>query len=1114
MVVLGKSTKGTLNVDNATVTVKRCGPGASYKVPADTFVIGYNDGVGILNVNNGGLFEAVDYNGDKDGGKMNVQIDTGSEINVSGEGRVEIAGNVANAGSVAVEEGKFAASNMELLSSFRLSGLTAGEARTITVAFMPEGSTEGGFTKQIEVAANATSIAVNFSDVIDGKYDLTVIDGTKVFTATTEIVNGTLNINGGSLTLDTLSLNKGAANITGEVAVNIGTLNGSYLRFEDAAIVGDSAVGGNIRTFGDFEVAADFSTKQSNFYGTTTIKSGAVYTGSTTIVGGGSEFTLESGAELNSRFFNVVGGIADIEGDINLEHSDPRQKLLQIHEDGVANLNEGSTVTITRHNAIVNAGGTLNVNGGSLIITPDTVNVAADRGGVIYNSGAVNVTAGVVDIKNLNNSADALVSISGGSVSISDTLTNEGKVEVVGESTLNVGNLIGVIEMNNAELSESSVAGGKVVTFGDNAFSGSNQIDTLYVGYPSGYEISDATSVAITGDYTGKAIVVGSLGTMNIGAADADRTTMYVAGTVNWINGSTVSIANADVEFKNALSMTGDIALDNANIKVTWEGQMNTGNGTGKVVLTNGSTLEYTSYFYIGGYYETANAVLTVTDSAVKGTTLLTSDKAVITLDNGDLTATTKLSLKGSIAMDLDSTITFANMTVTGGTITIDMTDINNASGNKLFDYTGSNAAAWDLDAYKAIIGNWSGDMDKFFAVEDGDLVVKANAVAYVTGTTDASKNEFATHEEALASGAVRIITVGGTTSGMIEHDGAEAVITAGTFNGTVSGGAITESAVKNWDDRSGDVTMTISGGEFNKMVIGADRVVKGNTERIGDVKTVITGGTFNSTVVGGMLYADQSLNGQAMLTGNVDLTIAGGEFNKYIYGGSITATATYASRTVIDGDISITIDASDAIAFNSGSNLIAGSYRTGVVAGNISVTVKGSGSNLTMHDDFQIWGGSSSDVYLDDAARTFQSSVTGSRTFSFDGFDGDFAARIRGFEALEVVGDSAVNVTKGNLADINDWLFEAGSTLTGDFGNNFAGDDLSIELGDWEDSSCEIMSGDADLFAGIESLNSVTVGSEALTFDGVSKWANSSYELEFKDGEDGKKVLAFSKLA
>ena len=104
----------------------------------------------------------------------------------------------------------------------------------------------------------------------------------------------------------------------------------------------------------------------------------------------------------------------------------------------------------------------------------------------------------------------------------------------------------------------------------------------------------------------------------------------------------------------------------------------------------------------------------------------------------------------------------------------------------------------------------------------------------------------------------------------------------------------------------------------------------------------------------------------------------------------------------------------------------------------------------------------------------------------------------------------------KGTLSAVENWVFEADSSLSGDFVNDFAGDMLNIELGDWDGADTILMSGAESTFAGIEDLAGVTVGSDALTFDGVSKWANASYELEFKTDEtdSNKKVLAFSKLA
>ncbi len=199
---------------------------------------------------------------------------------------------------------------------------------------------------------------------------------------------GKITVDGGNLNVAGTLTNNGTVTVKGESTVNVATLTGTYIRFEDAVIVGDSNIGGNIRAYDDFTVSADLTCKQANFYGETTIESGVTLNSSNTIAGSGSTLTVENGATINSRFLNAAGGVVEINGAVNLEHSDPRQKLLQVHEGSIANINKDGVVTITRHNAIVNADGTLNV-AGTLTITPDTVNVAFDRGGVLYNNGTV-----------------------------------------------------------------------------------------------------------------------------------------------------------------------------------------------------------------------------------------------------------------------------------------------------------------------------------------------------------------------------------------------------------------------------------------------------------------------------------------------------------------------------------------------------------------------------------------------------------------------------------------------------------------------------------------------------------------------------------------------------
>ena len=891
VVVLGKSAKGTLNVDNATVTVKRCGAGASYKVPADTFVIGYNGGIGELNVSNNGTFVADDYNGDKDGGQMNVLINTGSTVNALSNGTVDIAGNVNNAGSVNVNGGAFSAGSMDLKALLTIDGLTAGAARDITVAIVKQGASSGT-TVTVSVAANATSAAIYLDSFADGNYNLTIIDG-GVATAVVTLSNGKVNVEDGMLNVGTVNINNGAISVAGASDIS-GTYQNGLVSIADNTVLTSAA--------------------------------GAVFDGNYTL----KNITFGSGS------FTFNGLYADN-----------------------AKLTSGADVAVTgtfalwdNDSAVIEAGAELSANS------------------IYFNGGSIEIS---------------------------------GKL-----SSLAGGNDSGLI-LNGAGDTITVKAGGE-----------------LDVAYVDAYKLSADSTVDVYGNVT-------------------------------------------------------------TTFKIT--------DGSGK----------FTWNVYEGGKL-----------NAQKNGIVVKNADSAINLLGGTLTVT-NLDNAGTLTMDVNSQIAFGGSLTSTGTISIDMSDINSATGNKLFDYTGSDLTAWDKEAYKALISNWDASMDKFLTVEEGDLIVKANAVAYVNGEyTDASKNQFKTHDEAIASGAERIITTGGEVTSQTAHAGKEAVIEGGTFNATIASGSNTESAdYKSWSDTEGDYQMTINDGTFYKMVIGGNRVNYGQGEHDGDVNLTINGGTFNAIVTGGMVYADKTVRGQAILTGDINLTIAGGTFSKFIYGGNSAALAEYSSRTVVYGNINITIDASNAIEFTGTSAIVAGSYQSGIVEGDINVKVTGSGENLTMHDTFEIWGGSSADVYLDD--RTFQTMVHGSRTFTFDAFSGDFAAKIRGFETLAITGNSDVNLTKGNLSDIKNWEIEAGSELTGNFINDFTGDSLNIDLdlGSWDEADVDLISGSDALFNGFDALTSVTVGGVSLSLDEAGKWTNTDlgYELEFKN-EDDKKVLAFSKLA
>ncbi len=393
-------------------------------------------------------------NGETAGGSViiNGNVDV-VQVNANGGGYVEVAEKATlTTQIICVENGSLAdaeAGSMEINGTVETQRFNVFGGATATV---------NGYVSSEQ--AYTSSDIYNVISVMDGgtlNINGEVVAGTIEHTQGRHSgmsvgENSTVNVNSGSLTVGGTLTNDGTVTVTGSSVVNIAVVAGkkAYVRFENASIYEDSTVGGNIRAYNKFDVYGNFTVKQSNLYGTTVIHKDAVYTGSTTIVGG--EMTLENGATLNSRFLNVVGGTADIFGAVALEHSDPRQKLLQIHEDGVLNLNADGSITITRHNAWVKAGGTLNVNGGSLVATPDMNNVAPNRGGVLYNDGGtVNVNSGTVELKNWNNSiyvdeesgATSVASsvISGGNVTVSDTFTNDGELSVKVGATLTAGTI-------------------------------------------------------------------------------------------------------------------------------------------------------------------------------------------------------------------------------------------------------------------------------------------------------------------------------------------------------------------------------------------------------------------------------------------------------------------------------------------------------------------------------------------------------------------------------------------------------------------------------------------------------------------------------------------------
>ncbi|MBE6385944.1 MAG: hypothetical protein E7048_09835, partial [Lentisphaerae bacterium] len=528
----------------------------------------------------------------------------------------------------------------------------------------------------------------------------------------------------------------------------------------------------------------------------------------------------------------------------------------------------------------------------------------------------------------------------------------QGTFKVTGKSELDIAAVNnGFVELRDGgDITDSSVNGTVVVYGTTGKISGETTIKALYVGYPSGYAVEEAVSAAITGDFTSSSnFIVGKYGTVNIGDAAGERTTVQMVNA-NWINNSTVNITNADVTGTNALSMTGKVTLDNASVLVKSEGQMNYGGSDGKVTLKNGSSLEYTSYFYVGGYYQNQSATLEVSDdSVVNGKIILTSDKAVMSFDDSTLNVTNELNLAGTLNLDNGSTADIKNLVITAsgklnadwdsnikfgaltnaGAITFDMTGAEGCI-LKVMDYTGS--GAMDLDAYGNVT---AGDVYNGFKVYNNDLYAV---------TADFSEKH---------------VTLSTPWAGSEDYE----QVAAGCIYGVNAVGSLTELAAGMVTGVADDVEkLTITGSEgnlgqftFNHSGVALEIVnnsdITANLTMTGANVTIAEGSTFGGTITANASF---KLSGTGIVNGTLcgsnsgNLTIQDETYVNAIEGfTSITANAFNA------GDISMTLG-SDSFYAN-GNVTVDGAidFMTGyedklVIADGVSVAagaIEGSGN-------------------------------------------------------------------------------------------------------------------------------------------------------------------------
>ena len=460
--------------------------------------------------------------------------------------------------------------------------------------------------------------------------------------------------------------------------------------------------------------------------------------------------------------------------------------------------------------------------------------------------------------------------LNSGNIDLDSVNVAKGSLNVYGKgNTINIDKLSGTICANSAELADSVIGGGTYDVFGaGNKITGTNSIGALHVGY-SGTE----GEVEVTGTFTGTNSIVGAVGTLNIGSADTENKTSFKVSYVgNWINGSTVNVNNADVEFGNSLSTTGTITITNSNVVSKLEGQVNTGNGTGSLTLDK-SSLTYASFYYIGGYYLSSKAVVSATDSAIKAATLLTSIKADITLNNSTLTATGKLGIECEVKMDGYSTI-FAEKELVlgaGAAITVDVSEFTGT--HKIVNINGGSVAD--------ILNVDTGKVNLIYG-DDGDVTITtvSTDTIYVNSTLDKDA----------------------VTDGVQEYEKGDLVAEGKVYGYNIFTNideAIT--AAGNAAANSENVKLVVEAGSvsnFSQYVF----MTVGYSEAYFDVKA--DAGTYALDVNG-------TLSGSVIIVNNNDMTVsATGKLRLEelrTYGGSITVTGSNVNGTCYTKDELVT---------------------------------------------------------------------------------------------------------------------------------------------------------------------------------------------------------------
>ena len=965
-----------------------------------------------------------------------------------------------------------------------------------------------GIINVLDATSVLSAKAIKNSGTIQSLADITTpgnIDNTGSFTAV-NVSGATIKNNGANASFTTNNLTAARVEGDGTFTVN-GVTN----------VTGNIRLGGNATFEGNIANVAILNALAGSVV---TINSQTVSTNGGIRTEGGA-ITI-NGSKLDNNELNFRGGTITVTGAASLKNV-----TITKYGDNVQDVLDLSGVTLSGASV---TGGTVNVTGASntfngvnefgsftvaadASLTIDATAMTAYTGpcltinGNFTNNGSITIDAGNRDFGNV---VDALLvaKITGDEIysmpiivkqdadptlkklmavvtTVPDADGNKG-IYLVRDTNPDADTV--TIAVNSAwatkSLGETFEFAGATYVFGRNAFKG---LDDLQIAY-------DTTTVEIVaGTYAGTLGLTNTVKTLKLVDGAVTVGTLVVNGITD-VKGVTFSTDQEGNRVETAVA--GNLTATDSTIN-------------GKLDVT-GSTVDLGAVegASTGTIYTDVNSVLAYADEAFAGTTDINVDglKAV--------TATNPAKTFEITGSSLDE------FTVSGAYVA------NDTPASKYFTYDdGLTQIAAACNVYD-ITDRDSLNTATAYTWNDGayrpdELVVTSGSftkAAYFYGTDLYQK---------YAAAADKSTVVFTSADTKVRHY--QVTIEDGAFTNLVFGGQMVPHVSATSDYMpvtiGKEINLTINGGTFgtetkHMTVCGGDNVKDiGFYQRVGAINLTINGGTFNSVIATGMYYnngtdGEDQIPAMVWLNGDANLTISGGTFNDYIFGGNLAYSKTMSGSTQIIGNANVTIQAGGEEDIVLNQSLYVGSYGNGKISGKTRLTLTGSTAIDEENNDFQkisakeVFGGCSGDYFMGDE-RKFISAGMGDdnqrRYLTFDNFDGKFECDwIRGFSNVEVLNgtDATLNDSALGLADVSNWTFDAGSTISGAFANDFTGDKLVLSGLDTYEFGQDgwMLFSDTTNFTFSDKLNINGTnydcdGATAITFDG-------NYKLSFDDSK------------